>query len=120
MTYRWLDGDELAMLDPIIASRSWTPINRKCARALIAEESGELRGFLIVRLVEHTEPLWVAPDSRGGEMQIASELSRKMAEYLRSHNVRGWMAQCDSPYAVELCEQNGMTRIESPVYKGGC
>lgn len=117
MTYRWLDGDELALLDPIIASRNWTPINRKCARALIAEENGYLRGFLVVRLIEHTEPLWVEPDSRGRE--IAGELSRQMAEYLRSHNVSGWMAQCDSPYAVELCEQNGMTRIESPVYMGG-
>lgn len=117
MQYRWIDGDELAVLDPIIESRNWTPLNRKCSRALIAEEDGQLKGFLVVQLYAHTEPLFVSPGERG--QGIAEELSVRVVDYLRKSEVTNWMAMCSSPHAVKICERNGMERVSIPVFKGG-
>lgn len=117
MTYRWIDGDELAVLDPIIESRNWTPLNRKCSRALIAEEDGQVKGFLVVQLYAHVEPLFVAPADRG--MGIAEELGHRVVSFLRDNQVTNWMATCSSPYAEKICKNNGMVRVADPVYAGG-
>lgn len=120
MNYRFIEGEELQILDEVITKKDWTPINPKYAKALIAEdEEGNLKGFVVAQLMLHVEPMYVSPDARGEESGVSKELSHKMATHLRERGIRNWMAICDSPYAEKICKENGMVRCESPLYKGG-
>ena len=89
-------------------------LNRNTTRILVAEEEGELAGFLPLQLLPHTEPLWVKPSKRGSD--IAVTLADKMVEFLTEMQVRGFMVVADNPFAAKICESHGMVKLESPVY----
>lgn len=117
--YRWLDGpsasqEEWDKIDDILAARGWSSLNRPTTRILIAEVDGELAGFHVFQLYPHAEPQWVRPRFRGTE--ISTTLADKMLEFMMDIKVRGFMVIADSEFAVALCEQRGMVRLESPVY----
>lgn len=116
--YGWLAGEQLGVLEPILAKRGWASLNKLTSRALCAfAPNGQLLGFLVVQLFPHTEPLYVDPDYRG--IGIAEELSDRMVKYMLEIKARGWMVVADSPHAVKLCEERGMRKLESPVYVTG-
>lgn len=122
MQYRWIDGDELAVLDPIIESRNWTPLPRErgMAKALIVEnDCGEVIGFNVVQLCVHTEPMWVSPQYRGKSKGVSRNLAMKTADYLRGHGITNWRCSTDTPHVAELCEENGMILVKGKVYRGG-
>jgi len=123
MTFRWIDGEELALLDEVFESRTWTPITKDkgLARVLICEgEDGRLLGFNVVQLCAHVEPLWVAPGMRGRANGLTEELANRTAQYLRDNGVRNWRCTTSSPRVAELCESNGMVLVEGKVFRGGC
>jgi hypothetical protein len=117
--YRWLDGptataEEWTRIDDLLAARGWSSLNRPTSRILVAEVDGELAGFHVFQLYPHAEPQWVRPKYRGTE--ISATLADKMLEFLMDIKVRGFMVVADSPFAIELCEARGMTRLDAPVY----
>jgi len=119
ITYRWIDGPNASQKDwdkieSILAARGWSSLNRPTSRILVAEADGELAGFHVFQLYPHAEPQWVRPRYRGTE--ISATLADKMLEFLMDVKVRGFMVIADSEFAVALCEQRGMTKLESPVY----
>jgi len=113
-TYRWIQGDELSLLDPIFEYYHWTKLNPFVSRALIAEQDGKLRGFLVVQLFPHLEPLWVTPVALG--TGIADELAKQGIDYMIA-NTQGWQAMADTPHAEALCKQFGMVKVDAPVYR---
>jgi len=119
VSYRWVDGNDATVEDwgrveDILAARGWSSLNRSTSRILLAEVDGELAGFHILQLYPHAEPQWVRPKYRSTE--ISATLADKMLEFLRDIKVRGFMVVADSEFAVALCEERGMTKVESPVY----
>lgn len=116
INFRWLDGDDLKTLAPIIEERGWMPLNLNTSRALCAfdNRTGHLVGFVALQLVPHTEPLWVSKMYRG--TGLAENLADRIVEFLRATNARGFMVVADDPASVRLCEAVGMKRVESPVY----
>lgn len=115
LTYHWLEGDELEILEPILAARGWTSLNGKVARAIGAfDETGKLVGFQVLQLFPMVGPLYVEPLSRG--TGIASELTERMRTFLVNAQARGWMVIADAPFTAQLCEAHGMRKVESPVY----
>jgi hypothetical protein len=118
--YRWVNGvdataEEWDRIDQILCVRGWMSLNRKTSLILIAEDSeGILVGLFVLQWIPHTEPLWVLPSRRGGE--IANELADRMQQFLTNEKARGWMLQADNPIVEKMAEARGMIRVESPVY----
>lgn len=120
MNLRWIVGIDSTdadwdRIEGILASRGWMSLNRSLSRILVAEdEDKNLLGFIVLQMVPHTEPLWVAPKERG--TGLAEQLADRMVEYLTEMKVRGFMVMADSPFAAEMCEKHKMERVKSPVY----
>lgn len=115
VTMRWLDGDDLDALEPILKARGQMSLNPETSRAIAAYDSeNKLIAFNVLQLVPHPEPLYVDPSWRGSG--LAEELAEQMYNFLQVTDTRGFMLVADSPAAVRLAEAHGMRRIESPVY----
>jgi hypothetical protein len=121
VTFRWIEGEELELLRPVIEAHGWTPLDPIFAKALIAEdEEGNLAGFNVLQVVLRPEPLWVAKRCRGeqGE-ELAMQLAEQMTEYLRVAGATYWEIKAASPFVGRLCEANGMKKMETPMYVFG-
>lgn len=113
MEFKWIYGNDLAILDSVVAEKGWTPIP-KSSMALIAVDKDGLAGFHVLRVVSHPEPLWVRFDKRG--TGLAAELADGMSKFLEETGTEGFMCVADSPEAVKLCESLGMRLVTNPVY----
>jgi len=125
ITFEWIDGPnstgprpatiaEWDAIDELCAARGWMSLNRQLTRILVAKRGEEIAGFIVLQLVPHTEPLYVAPSERGTD--LAASLADQMVEFLLSVKARGWMVVADNPHAKKLCEDRGMTKVKSPVF----
>lgn len=112
--YRWVEGDELIILEPILAEHGWNSLNGVTCRALCAFEGPNLIGFHVFQLFTFVGPLWLEPSHRGSG--IAEDLIDSMADFMRSIKSRGYLVIADNPHAAKACEANGMRRVTSPVY----
>lgn len=120
MTFRWIEGEELKRLNPMIERYGWTPLNPHISKAIVAEdETGEIVGFNVLQLVARPEPMWIDKKYRGTQSVLASALAAKMINYLHEERCPYWEVKCDSPFVERLCIENQMEMIEVPVYAGG-
>jgi GNAT superfamily N-acetyltransferase len=121
LRWRWLDGPtcddaDWERIEQILIARGWMSLNRATSRILISEteEEGKLASFLVLQLVPHTEPLWVAPEFRA--TGLAEQMVDAMVKFLNEVQIRGYLATAESPFAAKLCEEHGMKKLEHPVY----
>jgi hypothetical protein len=120
LRYRWVDGPtcddaDWDRIEIILASRGWMSLNRPTSRILVAEtEDGKLASFLVLQMIPHTEPLWVAPEFRASG--LAEQMVDAMVKFLNDVKIRGYLATAESPFAAKLCEEHGMKKLEHPVY----
>jgi hypothetical protein len=123
--FEWIDGpdsqgprpathEEWDAIDEVCAARGWMSLNRTLTRILVAKREDAIVGFIVLQLVPHSEPLYVAPSERGTD--LAASLADQMVEFLLSVKARGWMVVADNPHAKKLCEDRGMTKVKSPVF----
>ncbi len=110
---RWLDGDDLDVLAPLVAARGWMPLNKALTRALATFDGEKVVGFSVFQATPMVS-LWVDEAYRGTGM--ASNLTRDMVAFLYSVNAVGVYVVADNPHAETLAKANGMVRVESPVY----
>jgi len=114
LTYRWLDNDAIAALDPIMFARNLPALNRETSRVRAAYDGDKLVGFLVLQLMPHMEPLWVDSSYRGGE--IANQLIDDMFAFVGECGIRGFICIADSPHAEVMCTDRGLYKIDSPVF----
>lgn len=112
--FKWLDGDALQIIEPILESRGWASMNDKTCRALCAFDGTKLVGFHVFQLYPHAEPMWLDRAYRG--TGIAEDMADKMMEFLSQVGVRGFMVIADNPAVQRLCESHGMKKVNAPVY----
>ena len=112
--YRWLDGDQLALLEPTLLSLNAMSVNRETTRAIGAFDGDQLVGFFCLQLIPHLEPLFVAPGYRGEP--VAINMVNKMVEFLKESNARGAMLVAETPGVERLAEHFGMARFIYPLY----
>ncbi len=108
----WLHGDDVHMLDDIIAHEGWTPLDAN-AVALTAIDDNGVAGFHVLHLVP-IPTLWVRPDLRG--TSLAVDLATDMEKFLTDTNSKGFIVIADSPVSAKMCEKFGMRLVTSPVY----
>ncbi len=73
----------------------WLPFKRQpqpnSSIVLVAEEKGEIQGFLVAQLVLQTEPVWISPKKRGSTLLgrlyklMKKELSSLSINMVSSH-----------------------------------
>lgn len=118
--FRWVDGPtcddaDWERIEAILVTRGWMSLNRATSRILVAEDADrKLLGFQVLQLVPHVEPLYVAPSARA--TGLAEELVERMIKFLGEVQIRGYLATAESPFAAQICERHGMTKLEYPVY----
>ena len=122
ITYRWIEGPQASEFDwqritRIFDARGWATLYRELARILVAERGDDLLGFIVLRWLPHTEPLWVRPSERGNV--VAQGLADRMKAFLDESEAYGYMAVAEHPVAARMCEERGMTRVNFPVYVMG-
>lgn len=116
VAYRWLAGSELDVLDPILAARGWSSLNKPMTRALVAYDEGDkIVGFLILKLVLHTEPAYVDQEWRGSG--LVEELADQVHDTIGNVPPGGVWLVADSPFSAKLAEKHGLSIVESPVYR---
>jgi hypothetical protein len=119
ITFRWIEGwnatpEEWERIEKILTARGWMVLNPNTSRILVAEQDEMLAGFVILQMVAHTEPLFVAPKFRGTE--LAAELSDRLIQFMHDCKARGWMAIASNSIVAAECERKGMKRVTLPVY----
>lgn len=117
LTYRWLEGEDLKQLEPMLEARGHMSLNNALARALCVfdkDNNDKIIAFHVLQHIPHAEPLYVDKEYRG--TGIAEDLADRMVAFLKSCDARGFMVVADNPASVKLCEQFGMRRVESPVF----
>jgi hypothetical protein len=120
LSYRFTSGEAMTevewdAIEAVLAARGWMALNRETTPiVLLAERGGMIVGFLPLQLVPHTEPMYVAPGERGGE--VAGTLASMMANMLYASGARGWLVMAENPYVERFCRQYGMIKVDVPVY----
>ena len=123
MNLRWINGALISdeewtrgteKIEEILAARGWASLNKDMSRVLVAEDDGELKGFFVLQMFPHTEPLWIAPSMRG--TTLASDLANTMLEFLNSVRARGWMLIAENHLVERMVIERGMKKLEYPVY----
>lgn len=118
VTKRWLSGDELDVLEPIIKARNWMPLNKPLTRAMVAfDADGQIVGFYVLKLLPHVEPLFVDPDWRGSG--LADELADEMHKVLADTPPGGVWLTAENPLTAKMAEYHGLVIVKSPVYTNG-
>lgn len=112
--YRWLDGDQIAQIEPVLLSMNAMSVNREQSRVIAAYDKERLIGFFVMQLIPHMEPLYVDPDYQ--ERRIAINLVARMVDFMKECNARGAMLVAESPGVEKLAEYFGMERIQYPMY----
>lgn len=114
--FRWLDGDDLDLLEPLIRSRRWTPLNKALCRAFAGfDRDGNVVGFCAFQCIPHVGPWLVDPEYRG--TGVAEEMVKGMVEFLTAVNPPSVYVVADSPISARLAEEHGMELVTSPVYR---
>lgn len=109
----WVKGEDIHMLDDIIAQEGWSPISESAIAQVAIDEKG-IAGFHILQVKSHPEPLFVRPDLRG--TSLAVELATNMKAFLDTMGITNFIVVADDPAMARLCEKFGMRLVTSPVY----
>ena len=115
--YRFLNAEEYPILDVLFEVQGFGPVpDPKLSSIAVAQDDmGIIKGVLVMQLVPHVEPGWIAEESRGGvNMETMIRMVEKCAKDLGCKAV----VTTESPIASvnRLCEINGMTRYAGAVY----
>lgn len=113
--FRWLDGDDLDQIAPIVRQHRWVPINKQMGRARAAFIDGELAGFAALTCIPHVDGLWISRPHRG--TGIAEVLVSDVVTFLYEVDAPAAYIIADSPVSELLAKAHGMEKVESPVYR---
>jgi acetyltransferase (GNAT) family protein len=119
LTYRWIDGHsattaEWDAIDQKLAAKGWMSLSRELTRVRVAERDDKIVGMAVLQHIAHIEPLLVDRSEFG--TGVAERLADDMISFMNEIHARGYMAICEHPAAVKLCEDHGMIKVTYPVY----
>jgi hypothetical protein len=110
-----LFGDDLAQLEPILHEQGMTINYPHLAMAKVAYDGEKIVGYAVFQMVAHTEPLWVAPEYRGGE--LTHKLADSVAEFARQAAGK-FVCVASSPFVEELCREQHMEIVPGTMFIG--
>lgn len=111
---KFLVGDDLDILQPIVLAMGWTELSKETTMAIAEMDGDTVIGFICLRRQPLVGPLWVYPSSRG--RGIPEALVKQLLEFMASEGVNSFLTVADNPFSEALCEAHGMEKITSPVY----
>ena len=115
VTFRNLEPEEFMVLLPKLREVGWlVPYG---GGAIVAEEEGEIVGFVVIQILPHVEPLWVEKRHRGKKNgAIAKALAERTKAFMEERGWPHYLAIGTNAYAEKLCEGIGMTAVEGKLY----
>lgn len=114
-TYKWLDPEDYNQIAPFFNAENCPVPDPNFSRVLAAfAPSGELAGFIVLQLVAHAEPIYVAPEHR--QSGLGTILTQAMDGYAATVGVAGLYTQPTNTAASRLCEKVGFTEAEYPLW----
>lgn len=116
VTYEWLKSDDPRMerVHQVIVERGWIPLSPQYASVLVALQNDSVIGFFVLQAMPHCGPIFVDYDHRGSEVTI--QLIRRMLDFLRDSDCRGFLVIPETRFSERACEENNMVRLPYPVY----
>lgn len=116
MEYRILEKSEVSKLAPILQSLGWNLPYPQTTTVLVAEDEGEIIGFVCQTLLPHLEPEWVAPKYRG--TGVADELAKRGATVFLRAGVSNFLSVAGNANAERICRDVlGMKKVEGSIYR---
>ena len=115
MTIRRLGPDEYDKLHACDWLRPDRRPQPETSVVYVAEESGELQGFVVAQLVLCAEPIWVAPKKRGGT--VALDLYRELEKELRTLSLRGIVTHATNKIWMSVLERLGFKSMKAVGYE---
>jgi len=114
--FRWLDGDAVNEVAPLIEAHGWVPLNPSMSRVRAAyDNNGILIGFLPFNCVPHIDGLWVDLRHRGAG--VAEQLVKDVVAFLYEVECPAAFVICDNPASEKLAQAYGMELVTQPVYR---
>ena len=106
---------EVDRLAPALKEAKMTIAYPHLAEPIVAQTNGGvIVGFGFAQLIPHAEPIWVHPLWRG--RRVANEIARQVVEKIEGTGARRFISIAQSPFAEQLCQENGMIWVDGKVY----
>ena len=108
--------EELAILEPTLRRHGWCALNPKTTRALCMfdRDMARLAGFSVIQMMPYIGPEFVFPEYRG--KGLSEEMHAEMKRFGEEVGIRGFMVVADSAFTQQMCEAEGLKKLEVPVY----
>ena len=113
---RDLYGDALQVLDPLLDAQGVKILFPHLAMAKVAFVGERIAGYAIFQMIAHAEPLWVAPEYRGGE--LTTKLAEAITEF--AEDVAGsYVCVATSGFSEKICRDHlKLKAVDGQVFVG--
>ena len=108
-------GDDLRVLEPLLEQYHAVIPNPQVAMAKVAYLGERIVGFAVFQMVAHTEPLWVSPEYRGGE--LTRQLADSITEFARQAAGQ-FVCIATSSFVEALCREQRMDVVPGTMFVG--
>jgi hypothetical protein len=115
LVYRFLNASEYPRLKAVFEEyKAPLPDPKFSCIAVAEDETKEIKGFLVMQLIAHEEPMWVAEESRGKVFLPA--LYRMVETAAKSLGFSGIMTTSEQTAIQHFCETRKMEKLSTAVY----
>jgi GNAT superfamily N-acetyltransferase len=113
--YESLAKGDVEALVPALKQAKMTIAYPHLAEPIVAKlDDGTIVGFGFAQLLPHCEPIWVHPHFRG--IGIAEELATLVIKKITDTGAQRFLCVAQSPFAEDLCRQNGMIEVPGKIF----
>lgn len=119
IAYEILDPEKWAELNPIFEANGATIPHPSVATAAVArDESGKIRGMLILQLVYHAEPLWIDKEYTGrvSFLTLLEKLEGLFAMQ-EGQDLRGYYVFAPDKMVEGMAKVAGLEKMPWSVYR---
>lgn len=111
---RELPADDWGRLVSVFEQNKTVTPDPDLARILVAEEDAKITGFIVIQLVPHLEPIYVAPEQRGTDTW--SQLAEAAVAFMPLGSE--FYAFAPRPAIEHMAERVGMVKLPWSVMRG--
>lgn len=115
--YRFLSAEEYPILDALFEVQGFGPVPdpKLSAIAVAQDDAGIIKGVLVMQLVPHVEPLWIAEECRG---RVSTQKLIHMIENGAKDMGCKVLVTTESknPTSNRFSELNGMSKVSGAVF----
>jgi hypothetical protein len=119
IAYEILDPEQWAELNPIFEALGMQTPHPSVATASVArDESGKIRGMLMLQLAYHAEPLWIDPAFMGKVSSLTLlEKIEGLFSMQKGHDLREYFVFTTTEMSEGVAELAGLDKMPWAIYR---